>query len=87
MFKLLLKLAPALEAGKELKNVEGWKNVQATTNLIIGVLSFAFMAIKTQVPEFFVSEETLIAVATGVAFLLNGYFTLATSKKVGIKNG
>lgn len=91
MFKLLLKFAPALEAGKELKNPALWKNAQDTVNRVYVVLLFVVAAIRMQWPDMMpVSDEELLSAAfwitTGLSGM-NSFFTKATSKKVGVKNG
>jgi uncharacterized membrane protein len=90
MWKLLLRVLPALNAGQELKNVAGWKNVQATANALVAVLGLVVALVQMIWPEvvYFTEEQILAAagwIATGLAGL-NGYLTVATTKKIGVKS-
>jgi hypothetical protein len=89
MLKLLLKLAPALEAGKELKDSALWKSRQDTTNRIVAVITLIIAVVRMQWPDMIpISDEDIVIasawIATGL-FGLNSFFTRVTSKKIGSK--
>jgi len=84
-----MKILPAIKAGEELKNVIQWKNVQATGNALAVVLSLLISVIQLIWPDVYFTADQLVAVAgwaaTGLAGI-NGYLTIATTKKIGTKN-
>jgi len=87
MLKLLLKIAPALAAGKELRNVRLWKNVQDVTNKIAAVLALLIAVARMAWPEMVpISDGDIIIysawIATGLGFV-NSFLTRATTKKIG----
>jgi hypothetical protein len=88
MLKLLFRLLPALNAGKELQNVKGWKNVQATSNGLAVILGLVVALIQLKWPDVYVTDAQLLELvtwlATGMAGV-NGYLTVATTKKIGAK--
>lgn len=74
----------ALQAGRELGNVEHWKNVQAATAALIAVISALSLFLP---PELRPDEVQIGAIAGGVATLgslLVVYWTYATSARVGL---
>jgi uncharacterized membrane protein len=89
MWKLLLQILPAIHAGQELKNVVGWKNVQATGNALVVILGLLVSLVQLMWPDVYFTTDQLVAVAgwiaTGLAGV-NGYLTVATTKKIGMKD-
>lgn len=87
MFAILMKAFSALKAGEQLANVGGWKNVQVTTNLIVILLGFVVAVVRLKFPDVLVPDDQLLSLAMGIATILgaiNGYLTVATTKKIGI---
>jgi len=82
----LWAIIEALYVGKSLKNPEKWKNLQTALN---GGLLTVFLALGKLLPDtMHLTDADLyqIAEAAGIiGVMLNGYFTHATSDKVGIK--
>lgn len=77
----------ALQAGEELKNSAGWKNLQATTGAIISIAGAAFMVLGWVGLDVQITADQTAAIAGGIAGILgvfNTYTTLATSKRVGV---
>ena len=88
LLKILPEAMKALKAGEELKDAKGWKNVQNTANVLGIVLASAAVVLRTWWPEFSLDDDQLIAlsaVGANVLFLINGYLTTATTKKLGTK--
>lgn len=80
------KLLQALQAGQEIRDPAVWKNRQLTMNLVAAILAGVAVLCKL-VLGFDVPEETLQSITeivTIVLGLVNGYLTIATSKKVGL---
>lgn len=80
-------LITALQAGRELGNVETWKNVQAATSALVAVLSALAIFLP---PELRPDEVQIGALAAGVATaggLVGVYLTYATSRRVGLPPG
>lgn len=75
----------ALMAGKRLSNAAAWKNAQNAINLLAVIIGFAVSFLPEQ---FAFGESDITALATAAAIIgaaiVNGYLTVATSKKVGI---
>ena len=85
IFELIKPALVVLHEGKELENVEGWKNAQTLTNIGIAVITIASQFIPSL--NNLSDEQTLNTVnlvAMAIAGILNAYFTIATSKRVGI---
>lgn len=83
----MVNLFEALRKGKTLKNVEGWKNVQATSLTLGIVLSALCYILPFFGVEVNISAETKQALVEWIAlglFILNLYWTAATTKKIGI---
>jgi len=83
----LWAIITALQAGRELGNVERWKNVQAVTAALVALLSAlsAFLP-----PELRPDDAQVASLAGGAATLgslLVVYWTYATSKRVGLPPG
>ena len=80
MIDLVLHGFDALKAGKSLNNVAAWKNVQ-----VIGSFLAALLGIAASLGyNFGLTDQQIYGLAAGIAALVNGYLTLATSKKVGL---
>jgi hypothetical protein len=84
-----LFLLEALRKGVRLTNAESWKNAQALSAVIVGVLIAAYsFAMAAGWATWDISESTLAEIGTAVAALLytayQAYTTIATSKKVGV---
>ncbi len=85
MFLVIKSAFTVLQKGQELKNVEAWKDRQVLFNLL-----FAALVIGSQfVPESYgINNEMVSSVADGIAVavasLANAYFTIATTKKIGL---
>lgn len=83
----MISIFEALRKGKTLKNVEGWKNVQATTLTVGIVLSAICSFLSFLGVDLNMSAEMKQALAEWIAgglFVLNLYLTIATTKKIGI---
>ncbi len=80
MIDLVLHGFDALKAGKSLNNVAAWKNVQVVGSLLAALLGIA----ASLGYNFGLTDQQIYGLAAGIAALVNGYLTLATSKKVGI---
>lgn len=80
------KTLEALQAGKELSNPATWKNRAATFNLVVVVLSalcyFVGLFWGITVPQDIIIG--LAEIITIVLGLVNAYFMMATSRKVGL---
>lgn len=77
-------LIRALKAGEELQNVTTWKNIQATTNALLAIAAAAFGALSIFGVQIPINNEQLALIAGGFAGILNLYWTLATSKRIGL---
>jgi hypothetical protein len=87
MIAILMKAFSALKAGEQLANVEGWKNLQLTTNIIATLFGFIVAIVRMKFPDVLIPDDQLLSLATGIATILgaiNGYLTMATTKKIGI---
>lgn len=75
----------ALYHGKSLDNAEAWKHTQNAVNAIIIVLT----AILQFVPDLTFTDAQLTQIANVIvmigAGIVNVYFTVATTDKIGIK--
>lgn len=78
----------AVQKGKELGNVALWKNVSACTVALIAFINALLPFLKSIWPDMpDVTEENVRAIAYGISTLggvLVGFWTMATSKRVGI---
>ena len=84
---LVSNVFTALKAGYALRDSEVWKNRQTAVNAIAAVLSAAMAVAQGLGYGFAVSNETMLAVASGiwaVVGLFNSWATVATSAKVGL---
>ncbi|MDI1362500.1 hypothetical protein [Methylotenera sp.] len=85
MFKNISLIFKALNQGESLFHVETWKNVQLVTNAITAIL----MVVVVFVPQLNLTPETIQDLASGIALIggvINGYLTVATTKKIGLGN-
>lgn len=83
IFEKLFAAADALQAGKSLQDPAIWKKrgLLAVSFSIILSTTFKFMGLE-------IDEQTTNLISTGLAALaviLHGYFTVATTDKLGIK--
>jgi hypothetical protein len=87
---MLFKLWNALKAGEELGQAATWKNVQASTNALVLIMGLLFSGLSYFGISIEVQNEQLVDICKGIAtvgFLaMNTYLTMATSKKIGVKN-
>jgi hypothetical protein len=78
----------ALQAGHSLSDPATWKNIQLLGNVIFAILAAITTVVRWAWPDFMISDDLLIKVSTVIAevvVLINGYLTVATSKKIGVK--
>lgn len=80
ILSLLQNAITALRLGHELSNAAGWKNRQTVINLLSAIVAL-IVAFGFKVS---VTDDTLSVIAAVLMALANAYFTLATSRKVGI---
>jgi hypothetical protein len=81
------KFFEVMMLGKELSDPATWKNRQAVLNVLGGLLSFLVWGLAQKGIKLDISEDAYTAIATGIFTLygiVNGYLTVATSKKVGL---
>lgn len=83
MFKNIASIFNALKPGESLLHAETWKNVQVTTNALAIVLT----CVMIFAPQLGLTTDDVQNLAAGIALIggvVNGYFTIATTKKIGI---
>jgi len=85
-FKMIFAALEVIKKGRELADPAKWKNVQTLTNLVSVVVMLLYNFVK----QFFFPELDLDQfipyikeIVVSVFLMLNAYFTMATSKKVG----
>lgn len=78
--KSLFHLFQVLRAGQALAHPGAWKNVQLIGSLLTALLGLLW-SFGIQIP---LLPDDIFAIAGAVVALLNGYLTVATSKKVGL---
>ena len=81
--KLLLLLCRALQAGESLSDPHIWKHRQQIINALL-TLAGLFMPLLAKVG---INAEDVLPLVTGIAIvggLVNGYFTAATTDKIGL---
>lgn len=86
MFGKLGNIFNALKAGESLAHSETWKNFQVATNALMVLITCAVVFL----PQFVITEDTVRSLATAIAIIggiVNGYFTVATTKKIGFDDG
>lgn len=71
----------ALQAGRALNNPAAWKQVQNLINLVTALVAVA-AALGYTVP---ISADGIATVAGGLVALVNVYFTVATTDKIGLQ--
>jgi len=82
LLEKLFAACQVLKAGESLKDPAMWKNIQLLMNPFLLILGIAAQFIGIEI-----TEQQLNAISYGLATLAvvgNTYFTLGTSKKVGI---
>lgn len=82
MFGKLGNIFGALKAGESLAHSETWKNVQVATNALMILITCAMVFL----PQLGLTEDTAQSLAAAIAIIggiVNGYFTVATTKKIG----
>lgn len=85
LFAKIKLLFVVMQKGKELKNVETWKNTQAATGIVISVLAAVVAAFNWNVSE---SDIQLASTAvSAIGGLLVSYWAVATSKRAGLPSG
>lgn len=89
MFEKIKAAFLVLQKGRELKNPEIWKNVQALTLTLTAMLAGVVPFLPFNVPQ-----EIIDQLGAGLASLFVGgfaafqlYITVASSKKVGLPSG
>ncbi len=80
IFDLIKHGFRALESGKTLRNVEAWKNVQVVGSLLAALLGIA----ASFGYNFGLTDQQVYGLAAGIAAIVNGYLTIATTDKIGI---
>lgn len=80
LFAVVPAALRALQAGRALSNRAAWKQVQNIVNLLAALVAVA-AALGYTVP---ISADGLAMVASGIVALLNVYFTVATTDKIGL---
>lgn len=80
LFAVVPATLRALQAGRALSNPAAWKQVQNIVNLLAALVAVA-AALGYTVP---ISADGLAMVASGIVALLNVYFTVATTDKIGL---
>ena len=89
MFALLKQALNALQAGEQLSNSAGWKVKQNIVNSVGVILGFVALLLPYVGVNIEISNEDIIAIAGGIAAvgsMFNGYFTTATTDKIGMQN-
>ena len=79
----------ALQAGEQLSNPEVWKVRQNAVNAVASILGFVAVVLPMIGVQIELSAEDIITIAGGIATiggLWNGYFTVATTNKIGMSN-
>lgn len=80
--KVMIALFQAIRIGNELVNSKDWKNAQVIASLITAILGVAWaMGYRIDV-----LPDDILAIASAIAASVNAYLTIATSKKIGIRN-
>lgn len=83
----MFKLIGALKAGEELDNPAKWKNKQLLANtiaiIILAIINGA-QAVDIYIPLTEAQINLISEIVAGLIVLINGYLTIATSKKVGL---
>ncbi len=88
-FNALFSIPEVLKQGKIVANPEAWKNGQITVSFLAGFIGLLLSAAGIFGLELPVSQEQLLAIASGVLAgfgLFNPIATAASSDKVGIKS-
>ena len=83
---IITDIIKAMQAGQEITNPETWKNAQNTTNAVAAILSLGISLLRLKGVDLYMTDDSLIALAGGVAAILgvvNGIITTISSKKVG----
>lgn len=87
---ILMKAFEALKAGEELSNPKTVKTVTVVANLLVPIIVFLVALVRIWYPDLLISDEAIMQIAIGIGTVLgifNGWSTVATSKKIGAKNG
>jgi hypothetical protein len=87
LFQLLLKLSPALEAGKELTNSDVWRDRHRAFQLVMAVLTLAVGALQWQGIDLGLSPTDLAEIGMGIAsagYGVSYYLSIITNKNAGI---
>ena len=74
----------ALYAGKELKNPAAWKQYGLLVN-VFGVILTSLIGLVPELNVLDVDKQSIVEGFATLAFIANGYLTVATTKKIGIK--
>ena len=85
---ILLKISPALEAGKSLENSGTWNNVATTTHILIIVFGFVLLLVRQGGYDVPISDDQIAGIAGAVASVggtVNLYLHHATNKNLGIR--
>lgn len=83
MFDKLIKVFTVLKQGQALADSATWKHAQIATNALVIFIGTCL----TFLPQIPLTPDNIKDLATGIALIggvVNAYFTVATSKKVGL---
>lgn len=72
----------ALRAGERLTHAATWKSTQVAANAIAAILTIGIRYLNLDIP---VSDEEVLSIAGVIVTVVNIYFTMSTSRKMGIK--
>lgn len=83
MLGKLIKVFTVLKQGQALADSATWKQAQVATNALVVIIG-AILAFLPQIP---LTPDNITDLATGIALIggvVNAYFTVATSERVGL---
>ena len=86
---LLLKVSPALEAGRSLEKPEVWANTASATNALIAVFGFLLLGTRSVGYDIPLSDTQIVELSGTIASVggtINGYLHTATNPNAGFKN-
>jgi hypothetical protein len=87
LIQILLKISPALEAGKSLQNAAGWSNVAQASHALFAVLGFLLLAARYFNYDIPLSNEQLTGLAGALASVggtVSSYLHVATRVDKGL---
>ena len=86
---LLLKISPALEAGRSLERPEVWANTASSTNALIAVFGFVLLGSNSVGYNIPLSDTQIVELAGAIASVggtISGYLHTVTNPNAGFKN-